>query len=140
MKYFVKSSAWALCATAIVAMAGCAGGEKGPSDEELVMGVIMDGNVALQEQDIAKATIAYSDDFEWDQGGKEEYVTFLTTAKEGGFLDDMEINTENMVVVVDGVNATAGPIVAVGTFGELTLNFELEKRDGQWVVTGQRQS
>jgi hypothetical protein len=137
----LKGFAWGACALSLVVLAsGCAGGSKGPSDEELIQTILNDGNAALLAKDIPKATMSYSDDFTWDQGGKQEYIDFLTTAKDGGFLDDMTIDMSKSVTVIDGMMATAGPIVAAGTFGELTLNFTLEKRDGTWVITKQTQT
>jgi hypothetical protein len=135
----IAFKATTLCALALITLAGCAGGAKGPSDEELVTGIIMDANAALLAQDIEKSTMMYSDDFTSEQGGKAEYIEFLNTAKDGGFLDDMEMKTDEMVVTVDGDTATAGPVVAIGTFGELVFHFEFEKRDGQWMVTKQTQ-
>ena len=139
MKSMTRVMALGVCALGAMALAGCAGGESGPSDMELITSLITDGTMALAAQDIEKATMHYTDDFEWDQGGKEEYVDFLTTAKDGGFLEDMEINMADMAVVVDGESGTAGPVVVVGAFGELTLNFMVEKREGMWVITGQSQ-
>ena len=139
MKSMKRVSTLAVCALSAMALVGCAGGGGGPSDAELIASMINDQTSALLAQDIEKTTMDYADDFTWDQGGKAEYVDFLNTAKDGGFLEDMTVNMDDLDVVVDGMSATAGPVVASGLFGDLTLNFDLEKRDGKWVVVGQTQ-
>lgn len=128
---------WAVCALAVVAIAGCAGGGGGGmSDEDAIQSIIDDAMAALQAQDIPTMVANYADDFESDQGGgKAEMVEFLEGAQEQGFLDDIEISLENFVIEVDGMKASAKPIDLEGAFGSLTLEFELEKRDGSWTVT-----
>ena len=72
-------------------------------------------------------------------GGKKEMVEFLKGAKEQGFLDGIKIDTSKMVIAVDGAKATAKPMNLEGSFGALTVEFTLEKRDGKWLVTYQAQ-
>lgn len=94
----------------------------------------------LQAQDIATMTANYADDFKSDQGGgKAEMVEFLNGAKEQGFLDGIKIDTSKMVITVDGEKATAKPTNLEGAFGALTVELELQKRDGKWLVTYQAQ-
>lgn len=134
---WMKYSAAALM---VVAMAGCIGpGVNGPDDAALIGSMISDMTTALLAQDIDKVMMVYAEDMEWDQGGKAEYEEFLAGAKEGGFLDDMEVSTEDMEIIVDGDKATAEPMEAEGQFGVLTFEFELEKRDGKWMVVKQTQ-
>ena len=95
---------------------------------------------AMVAQDIEAMTAAYAEDFTSDQGGgKAEMKEFLNGAKEQGFLDEIQVDLSNLVIAVDGEKATAKPIDLEGAFGALTVEFELQKRDGQWFVTYQSQ-
>jgi len=127
-------------ALALVGLIGCAGGGGGASDEEMIQGIVDQAMAALKAGDIDAMTAPYSDDFTSDQGGgKAEMVEFLKGAKEQGFLDGIQVDTSNLVITVDGAKATAKPIDLEGAFGALTVEFELQKRDGQWFVTYQSQ-
>ena len=131
---------WGLCAIAVVAMAGCAtgGGGGGPSDDELIHSLINDILAALQAQDVTAMTANYADDFQSDQGDKAAMVTFLEGAKEQGFLEDVTVDMEELEVAVDESSAkVTGIELEGGALGVLTLEFELEKREGKWWVTNQ---
>lgn len=64
---------------------------------------------------------------------------FLTTAASQGFLDGMTANVEALAVTVTGATAKATGVAVEGAFGALNLGFDLAKRDGQWIITGQTQ-
>ena len=132
---------FAVVALAVVAMAGCASdGGYGMSDEDVIRGIVQDAMDSLAAGDIDAMMVAYADDFESDQGGGiAETKEFLVGAKEQGFLDDIKYNLESLEITVDGDTAKAGPAELEGVFGALTLEFELTKRDGQWLVTYQSQ-
>lgn len=138
MKTLMKMS---VCMLAAVAMGGCASmGGGGMSDEEMIQNLIIDAMAGLVAQDIEAMTAAYAPDFESDQGGGvAETREFLQGAKEQGFLDGIVVDTDPMEIAVDGTEATAGPIDLEGAFGSLSLEFELEKRDGEWLVVYQSQ-
>ena len=132
---------WAVCALAVIAITGCAGGGGGGmSDEDAIQSIVDDAMAALKAQDIPTMVERYADSFESDQGGgKAEMIEFLQGAQEQGFLDDMQISTDNLVIAIDGTKATAKPMDLEGAFGSLTVEFELEKLDGEWWVTYQAQ-
>lgn len=101
-----------------------------------VFDVVKAATDKIKTQDIEGAMMYYADDFASDQGGgKAEYKEFLIGAKEQGFLEDMGIIMEDMEIEVDGEKAMVSNVEAEGAFGVLTLEFELEKRDGDWIVT-----
>lgn len=132
----MKVGVVALVAATVI---GCAGGG-GMSDEEQIRMLVDDAMAALAAQDIDSMVAYYSEDFESDQGGgKEEMRAFLQGAKEQGFLEDIQVDMSNLVIEVEGDTATAKPIDLEGAFGALTVEFDLEKRDGQWVVVYQSQ-
>ena len=126
-------------ALAVMTVAGCAGGGGGGmSDEDMILSLVTDAMEALVAQDIDTMVSRYAEDFESDQGGGiAETKEFLVGVKEQGFLEDVKYSLENLEVSVDGATAKAGPIELDGVFGALTLEFELAKRDGTWMVTYQ---
>ena len=135
----------------LLALVGCASGgggggagakaaAKGPSDEELITGMIDKVTEALAAQDIDTMASFYADDFVDSQGqDKATMVGFLNGVKEQGFLEGVEIDHANRTMNIDGDTAKVEGIGLSGAFGVLTLGFDLEKRDGTWVVTGQTQ-
>ncbi len=136
----MKAMKFGVMALALVGLVGCAGGGGGMSDEEMIKQLVDQAMAALQAQDIAGMTANYADDFKSDQGGgKAEMVEFLNGAKEQGFLDGIKIDSTKTVIAVDGEKATAKPINLEGAFGALTVEFNLEKREGKWLVTYQAQ-
>lgn len=138
----MKAMKFGVVALAMVALVGCGGGGGGGkvSDDQMIKTLIDQAMAALQAQDIEGMTANYADDFKSDQGGgKAEMVEFLKGAKEQGFLDGIKIDSSKLVIAVDGAKATAKPINLEGAFGALTIEFNLEKREGKWLVTYQAQ-
>lgn len=135
----MKAMKFGVMALALVGLVGCAGGG-GKSDDVMIKELIDQAMAALQAQDIAGMTANYAEDFKSDQGGgKAEMVEFLNGAKEQGFLDGIKVDSSKLVIAVDGEKATAKPINLEGAFGALTVEFNLEKREGKWLVTYQAQ-
>mgnify|MGYP001764852054 CR=1 FL=1 len=137
----MKAMKFGVVALAMVALVGCGGGGGGKvSDDQMIKTLIDQAMAALQAQDIEGMTANYAEDFKSDQGGgKAEMVEFLKGAKEQGFLDGIKVDSSKLVIAVDGAKATAKPINLEGAFGALTIEFNLEKRDGKWLVTYQAQ-
>jgi hypothetical protein len=135
MKALAKMSVIAL---AMVVMAGCAsngGSGGGAKDSDVIAGIVADMMTALGEQDIDKMVSSYSDDFESDQGGDLAATKeFLTAAKDGGLLEGLKVDQSNMETTIEGDKASVGPVDLEGSFGAMTLEFDLEKRAGTWVV------
>ena len=131
----------AVCALAVVAFAGCESmGGGGVSDEELIKSLVDDAMAALRAGDIDAMMANYAETFDSDQGGGAEGMKlFLEGAKDAGALDDIQIDLGNLVITVHGNKASAKPIELEGDFGELTVEFDLEKIDGSWMVTYQTQ-
>ena len=141
----MKAMKFGVVALALVGLVGCAGGGGGGggkkmSDQDMVKQVVDQAMASLKASDIDGMTANYAEDFKSDQGGgKKEMIEFLKGAKEQGFLDGIKIDTSKMVIAVDGTKATAKPINLEGSFGALTVELTLEKRDGKWWVTYQAQ-
>lgn len=101
-----------------------------------VFSTIQKGLESIAATNIEEALEVYSDDFATAAGqSKTEYREFLLGAKEQGMFDGMKVTYENVKVEVDGDKATANGFDLSGAFGELKIDFELEKRDGKWMLT-----
>jgi hypothetical protein len=135
MKALLKMSVMAM---AMVVMTGCAstgGSGGGASDGDAIKMIVEEMMGALSAQDIDKMMMHYSEDFESDQGGDLAATReFLTAAKEGGLLDGLEVDQSSSETTIEGDKASVGPVDLEGSFGALTLEFDLEKRAGAWVV------
>lgn len=128
-----------MAALALVVMgAGCAstGGGMGMSEEDAIKAVISQFETAMGALDLDAVFALVADDFEMSDGlGKAEYKEFLVQLKDAGQFDDVEMSTADLAVTVDGDKAEALPMTVTGAFGTATLEFELEKRAGAWLVT-----
>jgi hypothetical protein len=125
----------------LVNLVGCAttSKPKGPSDEELISGVMNGVLEALKAGDVEKMMTGYADNFSSEQGDKAAMQAFLQGAKDQGALQGITASTEGMAITVEGEMAKVAPVVVEGMFGQLTLAFELAKQDGTWMITKQSQ-
>jgi len=123
--------------TALV-VAGCAGGHsKGPSDTEMIQQIVTDAMAGMVAQDIDVMLASYAPDFQSDNGDLEATRDFLQGIKDAGFLQDIDVDLTGLAIAIDGDTATAGPVVLLAAIGEIGLNFDLEKREGTWLVVSQ---
>jgi len=110
--------------------AGCAGLAKGPTDEELIAGVLSGWQQALLDQDLDALMTFYSDEYEGERGeGKEEVRDFLQGAMDQGYLDDIEVSLEDAETEMDGDTAYVGPVDLSSPVGEMALEVTLKKED-----------
>jgi hypothetical protein len=124
-------------ALAVMTMVGCASNSEnaGPSDEDQVMAVAQAVSDALKAADVDAMVSHFSDDFSNDEGAsKDATTTALKGYAAGGFLDDLDVDLSSMKVKVEGDKATAAPIDLEAGFGAISLDLDLEKRDGKWLV------
>ncbi len=128
-----------MCMVVFAVLAGCATNGGGMSDEEAIQGIIADIGTALAAGDIDAMLANYAEDYQSDQGGLEDQRAFLEGAKEQGFLEDVNTSMENAQIAIDGTSATMGPVDIEGVFGALAVTYELEKRDGKWLVVSTSQ-
>lgn len=118
------------------------GGSKapaGPPPEEQVQTLVMNALSMLKEGNIEGMMANYADDFTSDQGDKAAVQGFLQGAADGGFLDGMTTNTDEMTINVDGDTAKVEGLSIEGAFGLFDLTFDLENRDGTWIIIKQTQ-
>jgi len=90
----------------------------------------------LAAKDLDGALAAVAEDFEhYDFRTKADLRAFLDDAIAAGYLDDIEIQTEDTEVKIDGDKAVVYPIDIVGMFGTVTLELVGEMRDSQYMLT-----
>ena len=106
------------------------------SPQEAIMERVMLFLNKLAEKDLDGAMAAVADDFEhYDFRTKADLRAFLEDAIATGYLDDIEIQTEDTEVKIDGDKATVYPVDIVGMFGTVTLELVGEMRDGKYMLT-----
>ena len=90
----------------------------------------------LAAKDLDGSMAAVADDFEhYDFRTKDDLRAFLDDAIATGYLDDIEIQTEDTEVEIDGDEAVVYPVDIVGMFGTVTLELVGEMRDGEYMLT-----
>ncbi len=126
-----------LTAAVLVTMVcGCAA-LWGPSDEELINGTIDEMKAAMEAQNVDRIMAVYSEDFEGEQGGKPELRQMIEYVIDEGYMDSIEINTEDAETTVEGDVATYGPVELSGDFGAMSFEYTLKKEaDGVWRIVG----
>lgn len=120
-------------------LAGCAGTQsaKGPSDRELIAQLQQSCLDAVANNDVAGLLALFSDDFENSYlGNKTSFESFLNMAKDQGYFDGIVIDMDGAELEIDGASATMYPVAVEGSFGQVTIEFVSEKRDGKWIITG----
>ena len=135
-----KSQIAVLLATGMfVLAAGCEMG--GLSDEAQLAAALGQWKVATEAQDIDKMMEPYSDDYEGESGeGKEGVRQFLSGMKDEGALEDIEVDISEAEIEIEGDEATVGPIIYAGNWGEVEITRILKKEsDGVWRVVGSEQ-
>ena len=116
---------------------GCATGGKGASDDEIIAANTAACIAATEAQDVDGLLKYYSEDFShYEFGDKAGLCAFLKDAKDMGYLEDIEIDLDSSETVIDGDEATVGPIYLSGSFGSTTLEFTLTKEAGDWKISG----
>jgi len=119
----------------VTMVCGCAIFQTGPTDEELIESTIESMKTAMQAQDADQIMAVYSEDFVGERGGKEELRQMIEYVVDEGYMDSIEIGTENAVAAIDGATAKYGPVDLSGDFGSMTFEYKLKKEaDGVWRI------
>lgn len=119
----------------VVLAGGCQLG--GPSDEELINTTIADWKAAHTAKDLDRLMATLSENYVSMQGGgKDSMREFISRAFEEGFMDNVEIKIEDAEIMIEGNNATFGPVKFVGDRGTFAFKHILQKEDGKWLIVG----
>ena len=125
------------CVLAVVLLCGCAMFGKGPSDEELIAATIAQWSAALAAQDADNVMATYSEDFETpDMPDKESMRELIEMAIDQGYLEEVEINTDEAETVIEGNKASVGPVELSGAMGSMMIDLTLQKENGAWLIVG----
>jgi len=123
---------------ALGAVAGCASTGGGGGDAKAIQNLLTDFADAFIKNDIDKIMAAYSEDFDSpDQGDKAAIREFLGGAIDNGFLEDVEIDTSEMEISIEGDSATVSPVELSAAFGSATFHLTLAKEAGGWKIVTQ---
>lgn len=124
-------------ALVVVLVSGCAGLGKGPSDQELVMNQITALKEGLLAKDIDKVMGTISESFYHPEAGDKATIKeFLQQGIDMGYLDNGEVNLDNVKITIEGDTATAYPIEASSSAGSATAELKLKKEDKGWFIVG----
>lgn len=125
------------CLAAVLMLCGCATGGKGPTDEEQIKGLVEGWKAAMVAQDIEKIMVAFSEKFtHYEAPDKAAMKDFIQSAIDMGYLEDAEINLDEMQVTIEGTTATVYPLSLSSAAGEVTLELTLTKEESGWHITG----
>ena len=132
----LRFTALMACVLAAALLHGCATCKK-PSNEELIRAQLDALEVALKAKDIEKSLSLIAEDFyQSDLGDKAGVKDMIKMGIDMGYIEDGQLVKENMKIVVTGETATAGPIDATSTPGSVTIQIELKKVKGLWLISG----
>ncbi len=105
------------------------------SDEEIVEIQVRDTLDALQDEEVERAFFYHTKDFLTERGKDlQATVETILDLQEGGFLDSLDVDYRNLRIDVDGDRAKAQAILLDWSFGTVTFEMELERRDWLWVI------
>ena len=118
---------------------GCRTVSPGPSNEQIVKTTMANWKESLIAEDLDKLMAVYSMSYVSTRGtGKDSMREFMTKAFESNFMDNVKVNIEDAQVVIEGDKATFAPVVFVSDRGTFTLEYNLQKEDGAWLIVGSK--
>ncbi len=136
-----KSQIAALLAVGLFVLAAGCEMAGGLSDEAQLTAALGQWKAATEAQDIDKMMEPYSEDYEGSRGeGKEGVREFLSGMIDEGALEDIDMDISEAEIEIDGDEATVGPIIYAGNWGEVEIIRTLKNEsDGVWRVVGSEQ-
>lgn len=123
-------------ALTLALVCGCAGLQKGPTDEEQIAALISGWRDAMLAQDIDKIMVAFSENFTHSEApDKAALKDFLQSAIDMGYIEGAEIAIDEAKTTIEGTTATVYPIALRSAAGEVTLELTLTKEEAGWLIT-----
>lgn len=121
----------------VLAAALIGGCQMGPTDEALINTTIGTWKTAMIAQDLDKIMETYSEDFESMEGGdKEASREFLEGFFEQGYVDNAEVDLEEAETKIEENEAEVSGVELILEQGTITLDFTLQKEEGNWLIVG----
>lgn len=117
-----------------VGVCGCAGLQRGPSDEELIQQTLAQWKAGMESQNIDVMMATISEEFVSDEGGsKADFREFLTRMIDEGTLSGAQMDIESAMIAIEGDMASVENIGLSGDRGSIVLDMDLKKEaDGMW--------
>jgi len=107
------------------------------ADQELIKGVLAEWKAGMEAKDIDKIMAVHSEKFESSEAtGKEQQRDTLAGYIDAGYLDDAEVKLEAAEIKIENGKASVTGGELVTGMGALEIEFELQKEDGAWLITG----
>ena len=106
------------------------------SPEDAALAAAKAWGEALIEQDMDAVMAAFADDFEhYEYGDKQGIADFIGQAVDMGYLEDLEVYTDDAEVEVDGDEYIVYPVELMGAFGSVTFELVFQDRGGKMLIT-----
>ena len=123
-------------AAGAVLVGGC---HSGPSNKKLIGTTMADWRAAVVAKDLDKVMVAYSEGYTSERGdGKARVREFMKTVFERGWMDNAKIDLEQAETVVNGDQATFGPVKFTSERGNFAIGYVLKKEDRIWRIVGSK--
>ncbi len=122
---------------AVVILTGGCATTKGPTDQEMILGVLQTMKAGLEAGNVEQVGSVIAEDFYHDEAGdKATLLDFLQAGIDSGYTENGEVDLTQVQITIEGDTATAYPIPASSSAGSATAELQLKKQDGKWLVIG----
>lgn len=122
--------------TVVVLAAGCATTAKAPGDKAQIAEMLQQWKAAFVKNDISQIMTFYADDFMSKGRDKAAAVPFLREIMQDGVKNDIRVVVEYATITVNGDTATVLPIALSRREGSNTMQLDLAKKGGRWLIVG----
>ncbi|MFP4502136.1 MAG: hypothetical protein ACLFTT_14130 [Candidatus Hydrogenedentota bacterium] len=111
--------------------------EEAASPADQAIDVSKSWGAALAEQDLDTIMSYFAEDFEhYEYGDKLGIRDFIGQAIDMGYLEDLEVYTDDAEAEVDGEEVIVYPIELMGAFGAVTFELVFAEKDGEMKIVG----
>lgn len=121
---------------AALTVTGCAslpGGAQNDAND--IISVVKKWSVAIAAHDLDALMPLYSENFSDNDGNsKTDLRDFLADTMEQGMLDDLEVDTEDIVLTVDEDTATYTGILLTSAMGSVTVDLTFGREAAGWMI------
>jgi len=132
-----KSTIAALAALALLVSTG--GCKSGPSSAERIGRTMGDWKTGVIAKDLDRVMEAYSEKYVSERGDSKQRVReFMQTVFERGMMDNATIGFEQAEAVIDGRQATFGPVKFASDRGSFVMLYVLKKEGRVWRIVGSK--
>ena len=122
----------------VFGVCGCAGMQKGPSDQELIQQTLIRWKSGIESHNVDEMMAVISEEFVSDEGGsKADFREYIAGLIDDGTLSGAQLDIERSTVTIEGDMATVENAGLHGDRGSVVLDMDLKKEaDGVWRIVG----